>query len=71
MKTTETTGNAQYRLIVGETGNEQGHVIALNVLTLDGAYRALKREVAKYKGDGWGRIEDAQTGERLDSISNA
>ena len=46
-----------YRVIVGEVGNEQGHIIPCNAKTDTGARRILARELAAYDGDGWGRIE--------------
>lgn len=46
-----------YRLVVGETGNEQGHIVACHAITRADAEKALARAVAPYKGEGWGRIE--------------
>lgn len=49
--------NYEYRLVVGEVGNEMGHIIDSNAKTEKGARIALGKELAKYGGDGWGRIE--------------
>lgn len=49
--------NTKYRIVIGETGNEQGHIVATSAKTLEGAERALRRELDKYDGDGWGRVE--------------
>ncbi len=49
--------NAGYRLVVGEVGNEQGHVVSTSALTLAGARRALAARLAEYGGDGWGYVE--------------
>lgn len=47
-----------YRIIVGEVGNTQGHVIHLRTVRTDiGARRALTRHLREYGGDGWGRVE--------------
>jgi hypothetical protein len=46
-----------YRLVVGEKGNNQGHIISTNAKSEKGARIALGKELAKYKGDGWGRVE--------------
>lgn len=48
---------SKYRLVVGEQGNEQGHIIKANAQSVKGARIALGREVAKYGGHGWGHIE--------------
>ena len=48
---------SRYRLIVGEVGNEQGHVVPTRAGSLKGARRALRREIDKYNGDGWGGVE--------------
>jgi hypothetical protein len=50
----------QYRIVVGEVGNEIGHVISSNAKTSQGAAIALGRQLALYGGDGWGRIEVRQ-----------
>lgn len=47
----------KYRLIVGEVGNERGHVISSTAKTSRGTRIALGKALAKYKGDGWGRVE--------------
>ena len=47
----------KYRLVVGETGNEIGHVMATTAQTEVGAKIALGRALAKYDGDGWGYWE--------------
>jgi hypothetical protein len=50
--------NENYRLIVGETGNELGHIHECGAKSLDGARRALRRLMRPYGGDGWGVICD-------------
>ncbi len=47
-----------YRLVVGEIGSERGNVINTKAASLQGAKIALGRALAKYCGDGWGRIEE-------------
>ena len=49
--------NTKYRIIVGEKGNEQGHIIPTRATTADGAWRAYRKAMQPYAGDGWGRIE--------------
>lgn len=49
----------RYRIIVGEKGNEQGHVVDTPLATMVGAKRAQAKELAKYGRDGWSRIEEA------------
>lgn len=58
-----------YRVVVGEQGNDQGHVVDV-VGDEAYAYTVLDREVAKYQGDGWGRVEVRRPGgwERLDQV---
>lgn len=56
---TKEEGVEKFRLVVGEIGNELGHVVATKAQTLHGAKTALGRELAKYGNDGWGRIEEA------------
>lgn len=47
-----------YRLIVGERGNEIGHIIATSAKSYEGAKRAMRRAMAQYgEGMAWGRIE--------------
>jgi len=46
-----------YRIIVGETGNELGHVTISRHVSDRAAIRAAKRRCAKYHGDGWWRVE--------------
>lgn len=46
-----------YRIVVGELGNEQGHIVATRAESDRGARIALGIQLAKYAGDGWGRIE--------------
>lgn len=48
-----------YRLIVGETGNEQGHTIPTSAKTLRGAKRCLTIALAEYCGDGWGCVQES------------
>ena len=47
----------EYRLVVGEIGNEVGHLIPCRAQTLRGARQSLARALAPYGGDGWGGIE--------------
>jgi hypothetical protein len=48
----------RYRLVVGEKGNEQGHIIETKAKSYDGAKRAMRREMAAHgEGQAWGRIE--------------
>ena len=48
-----------YRLVVGEIGNEQGHIIPCKATTLHGARSALGQQLARYgAGQGWGRVEE-------------
>jgi hypothetical protein len=47
-----------YRLVVGEVGNEQGHIIECYARSLDGARRAAHRALQPYGGDGWCTICD-------------
>lgn len=46
-----------YRIVAGENGNNQGHIISCNATTVAGALRILRRELARYGRDGWGRVE--------------
>jgi len=57
MKTINRQGTTRYRLVVGEVGNEQGHVIQTSAYTEHGARVALGRKLAAYGDDGWGRVE--------------
>lgn len=45
----------KYRLVVGERGNERGHIIPLKATSFEAASKALKRELRK--GAQWGRVE--------------
>lgn len=63
LEETMNTQHLEYRIIVGERGNDYGHVIPTAAKTLLGAKRVLTRELKKYRGDGWGRIEYRQPGE--------
>jgi hypothetical protein len=47
----------QYRAVVGEAGNEQGHPGNAHA-TIEAAKRELSRELRKYGGDGWGHIQE-------------
>jgi len=42
-----------YTILIGETGNEQGHMVPNRATTDAGAIRAAKRACAAYSGDGW------------------
>jgi hypothetical protein len=48
---------ARYRLIVGENGNDVGHIINTKAVSFDGAMNSAKRELKKYGGDGWAKIQ--------------
>ena len=48
-----------YRIIVGESGNEQGHVRVGQFADDAAAIRAAKRDAKCYGGDGWWRVECA------------
>lgn len=48
---------ARYRVVIGEIGNERGHILTTNARTERGARCVLSRQLAAYHGDGWGRIE--------------
>jgi len=52
-----------FRLTVGEVGNERGHLVPTKARTLKGAKVALRRALAAYKGDGWGKISMDMTGD--------
>lgn len=56
----------QITIIVGETGNEIGHVETCHV-TDAGIRRAMRRRVAAYDGDGWAIARDA-AGREIDRI---
>jgi hypothetical protein len=51
----------RYRLVVGESGNERGHVVPSSTKTIQGARIALGRALAHYSGDGWGTIQCLRT----------
>jgi hypothetical protein len=55
--------DTRYRIVVGEVGNEQGHIVTTNAKTEMGAKRVLARELAEYDGDGWGWIEARDDGD--------
>lgn len=46
-----------YRGVVGEKGNDIGHVVAMAATNEADARAALALAVAPYGSDGWGRIE--------------
>ena len=46
-----------YRIVVGEIGNEIGHIIPISVNSERLAKLALAKELRKYGRDGWGRVE--------------
>lgn len=53
---------AAYRIIVGETGNECGHVTVSEHVSDAAAIRKAKRMCRAYDGDGWWRVvRDCQT----------
>jgi len=47
----------KFRIIIGEKGNEQGHIVPLSTRTIYGAKRSLNQELRNYGGDGWGKIQ--------------
>jgi hypothetical protein len=47
---------AKYKLLVGENGSDLGHFITTRAASFDGAWKAAKRELRKYRGDGWAKI---------------
>jgi len=47
----------RYRLVVGEKGNETGHILSCKAKTIEGSVRSLKKAMRPYKGHGWGRVE--------------
>lgn len=48
-----------YQIIVGETGNERGHVTDSSHFSDAAAVRKARRLCAAYRGDGWWRVECA------------
>ena len=46
-----------YKITVGETGNECGHVTRSGHVSDAAAVRKAKRLCATYHGDGWWRVE--------------
>lgn len=55
---------AAYRVIVGEKGNEQGHVIPCEPdASEQDARNHLQGELRAYGSDGWGRVEVQYPGE--------
>lgn len=49
----------RYTIIVGETGNECGHIYTSAYADDAAAIRAAKRLCADYDDDGWWRVECA------------
>jgi len=47
----------KYRIVVGENGNNQGHIKSSNAKSEHGANIALGKALTEYNGDGWGYIE--------------
>ena len=51
-----------YSIIIGEVGNEVGHVITISCVSDAAAIAKAKKECRAYNGDGWWRVErDGQT----------
>ncbi len=50
-----------YQIIIGETGNEVGHVTSSSHVSDAAAVRKAARLCAEYHGDGWWRVECAGT----------
>jgi hypothetical protein len=48
-----------YQIIIGETGNECGHVTISRHVSYAAAVRKAKELCAEYHGDGWWRVECA------------
>ena len=46
-----------YQIIIGETGNECGHVTSSSHVSDAAAVRRAKELCAAYRGDGWWRVE--------------
>ena len=46
----------EYTIIVGEVGNEIGHVTTAEYATDADAVKAAKKAAKKYNGDGWYKI---------------
>ena len=46
-----------YKVTIGETGNECGHVTRSRHVSDTAAIRAARRLCAEYRGDGWWRVE--------------
>lgn len=59
-----------YKVYVGEVGNEQGHFVGSSE-SLRGAKQIAGRELTSYDGDGWGKITNDTTGERYSREGNA
>jgi hypothetical protein len=51
----------RYRIVVGEIGNEQGHIIPTSATDDAQARAALRQALKPYGRDGWGRIERNET----------
>ncbi len=47
----------QWRIVFGEIGNQQGHIVEIDVETDCQAYRQLSHALSPYRGDGWGYVE--------------
>ncbi len=60
-----------YRLIIGEKENEQGHIIPSGAKSAQGARIALRRALAPYQGDGWGRVEAQASNGEWGSVEEA
>jgi hypothetical protein len=50
-----------YEIIIGETGNERGHLVRERHISDDQAIRRARHKAGKYKGDGWWRVVCAGT----------
>ena len=60
----------QFRLLVGEKGNEMGHFVSTNASSIKGAKIALGKALEPYKGDGWGKILIKRENGEYDELPN-
>lgn len=68
-KSEEGNEMSEYKVYIGEIGNEQGHFVGASV-TLRGAKQIAGRELTDYAGAGWGKITNDTTGERYSREGN-
>lgn len=53
----------KYQIVVGETGNDFGHITDSSHVSDAAAIRKAKRMCAEYNGDGWWIVRDMTGGE--------